>query len=222
MNRSPPSGTVSLPPRCFLVVAVALQRSGDLTSTLLPGKAPVVRESTQLKRTVESMSKGHSAERPIIRQGHVSEREGRRAHVIVGKNSGAVTTSRSPIDSAVNTPPVPLSDSRVRMTPHAALRQPQLPVGPMRVERQLSRAAAYIQERINRRSPPCEEFGCRAPRGPPDKAKADPGAPQQPANVVAKEAGASALRLLALLPQLGVVALSALVVMPSAAHDIVG
>ncbi|KAF8694524.1 hypothetical protein AX14_002019 [Amanita brunnescens Koide BX004] len=37
---------------------------------------------------------------------------------------------------------------------------------------QLARAAAYIQERVNRRSPPCEEFGSRAPKGPPDRIEA--------------------------------------------------
>ncbi|KAF8643184.1 hypothetical protein AX14_009601, partial [Amanita brunnescens Koide BX004] len=34
---------------------------------------------------------------------------------------------------------------------------------------QLASAAKYIRERINERSPVCEEFGCRAPREPPDK-----------------------------------------------------
>ncbi|KAF8684003.1 hypothetical protein AX14_004173 [Amanita brunnescens Koide BX004] len=37
---------------------------------------------------------------------------------------------------------------------------------------QLARAAAYIQERVNRHSPPCEEFGSRALKGPPDRIEA--------------------------------------------------
>ena len=39
-------------------------------------------------------------------------------------------------------------------------------------EGQLTRAATYIQERIYRRSLSCEEFGHRAPKGPPNRIKA--------------------------------------------------
>ena len=138
------------------------------------------------------------------------EREGRQAYVVVSKTGRAVTTSRLPIDLAVNTLPVPSSDSQVQMTTHVrhfeefklpgvarpqvkktAPKQPQPPVGPMRVEGQLSRAAAYVREHVGRRSPPHEEFGLRAPKGPPDKAEAGPKGPRQPVEVVTGKVGAN-------------------------------
>ena len=61
----------------------------------------------------------------------------------------------------------------------------------MRVEGQLSRAAAYVWEHVGRRSLPHEEFGLRAPKGPPDKAEAGPKGPRQPVEVVTGKVGAN-------------------------------
>ena len=53
----------------------------------------------------------------------------------------------------------------------AAERQSISPVAPSRAAEGewLARAAENIRERVSERAPTCEEFGCRAPKKPPDK-----------------------------------------------------
>ena len=201
--------------------AVALQQSGDLMSLPSPNKAPVTQESTQVKRTVETAPKGCSAEHPIIHQGRSflgEEGEERQACITVVnviKNAAltpcspeAMTTlmvakplaPRSTSDKAdlvvvlcqlldERLPPVREAPRRLGTMEAAQKHSPPFVVpavgGP------LARAAAYIQERVNRRSPPCEEFGSQALKGPPDKAEAGPKGPRQPVEVVIGEVGAN-------------------------------
>ena len=96
-----------------------------------------------------------------------------------------VTSRRHDLNVVSKTSEVYPSCSRSLETAHKQSSHPVIPFSFLKGEGQLTRAAAYIQERIKHRSSMVDEFVCRTPKVPPDK-KTEPDTQRHILNIVSE------------------------------------